>query len=50
MIEYKFVSNNLPMGWPSQVLAHPSKQHRPLPGQSVSLWPGDQQVDTDPSI
>ena len=24
-------------------------QQRPLPGQSVSLWPGDQQVDTAPA-
>jgi len=36
-------------GAPSQVLAQPSKQQSPLFGQSVSLWPGDQQVDTAPA-
>ena len=31
------------------MFAQPSKQQRPLLGQSVSLCPGDQQVDTAPA-
>merc|ERR1712013_530025 len=33
----------------TQVSAQPSKQHRPLLGQSVSLCPGLQQLDTAPA-
>jgi hypothetical protein len=39
----------LPLGASPQVLAQPSKQQRPFWGQSVSRWPGDQQVDTLPA-
>ena len=35
--------------WPAHVLAQPSKQQRPKLGQSVSLWPGLQQLSTAPA-
>ena len=41
---------SLPWGASPHVFAQPSKQQSPLLGQSVSLCPGDQQVDTAPCI